>query len=675
MNPDLLRPRTFHRLVLAGALAFVAACSSCDDGKGPSDGSVGDGGDGSIVIPPGCGDGTLVSPEVCDDHNNAAGDGCSPDCATIDPHFICPTPGAACIRIVTCGNAKIEGDETCDDHNANPNDGCDANCHVESGWTCPTVGAACVATACGDGLVAGFEGCDDHNTASNDGCSSTCQLESGYYCPTPGQACVHSTCGNGVIEGLEQCEDCTGIPGDPDGFIRASETCGAGSTFGTKPYDGCDPTCRLEPTCSGGSCTSVCGDGVIQTGSNEACDDGNVRNFDGCSSTCTVEVGFQCTSMVLPAPTTLALPTILRDFKGRDLTGGHIDFELSPSGSFLQGIPQTLLNANKRPQRAIMTTTNTSYPSTDASYLQWYVSDPAGVVNRTIYSTITMTSDNSGTYQFPAPPATSGPNYFPLDGLGFNTPGDPSFEAGRTNGHNFHFTTEARYWFEYAGNERLRFVGDDDLWVFIDGHLCLDLGGQHGAISGIMSFANPSEQDASSGTDQTALVTACKAHLDARRDALRTATGDATANPVFEMIIFNAERHTVQSNFFLTLGHFVKRQSVCVSMCGDGVASSREACDLGANNGMGDGSAYGGCTTGCTFEPYCGDHVVDTTYGETCDDGINLGGAASACAPGCKGMGAACGDGVVQTSAGEQCDDGNVMAGDGCSPTCFLEIN
>ena len=40
-------------------------------------------------------------------------------------------------------------------------------------------------------------------------------------------------------------------------------------------------------------CSALCGDGIYVS-AEEGCDDNNTVNFDGCSSTCTVEPGFSC---------------------------------------------------------------------------------------------------------------------------------------------------------------------------------------------------------------------------------------------------------------------------------------------------------------------------------------------------------------------------------------------
>lgn len=42
----------------------------------------------------------------------------------------------------------------------------------------------------------------------------------------------------------------------------------------------------------GSLCKTVCGDGYYISG--ESCDDGNLTNSDGCSSTCSVESGWYC---------------------------------------------------------------------------------------------------------------------------------------------------------------------------------------------------------------------------------------------------------------------------------------------------------------------------------------------------------------------------------------------
>ena len=41
----------------------------------------------------------------------------------------------------------------------------------------------------------------------------------------------------------------------------------------------------------------ICGDGILDTGFGEQCDDGNFNSGDGCSDMCQVESGWQCTSV------------------------------------------------------------------------------------------------------------------------------------------------------------------------------------------------------------------------------------------------------------------------------------------------------------------------------------------------------------------------------------------
>ncbi len=72
-----------------------------------------------------------------------------------------------------------------------------------------------------------------------------------------------------------------------------------------------------------------------------------------------------------------------------------------------------------------------------------------------------------------------------------------------------------------------------------------------------------------------------------------------------------------------------------------------------------------GCGPGCKLPARCGDTLVQTEYGEQCDNGAMNDGRYTGCTAQCQRAGY-CGDGKTQ-SPQEQCDDG---ANDGSYGTC-----
>jgi cysteine-rich repeat protein len=73
---------------------------------------------------------------------------------------------------------------------------------------------------------------------------------------------------------------------------------------------------------------------------------------------------------------------------------------------------------------------------------------------------------------------------------------------------------------------------------------------------------------------------------------------------------------------------YVATTTVSLTVCGDGLVATNEACDDGTNTGVYSTTIVGrNCNPVCgAYGPYCGDSVTQVFYGEECDDGNNTAG-------------------------------------------------
>jgi fibro-slime domain-containing protein len=244
-------------------------------------------------------------------------------------------------------------------------------------------------------------------------------------------------------------------------------------------------------------------------------------------------------------PESLDLTGVVRDFRERSAEGGHPDFERRPDAGFghycgnvapslgedgkpvftgqgwklssqwkdQYGRPICYLLYNEEAgdvAGSMGVSSNGGIQSQD-SFGMWFNDVPG--VNMSAPLTITLQRQDDGSYLFDdkLDPLYADLNgFFPIeDQLLGNPGGSPD--------RNFHFTFELHTEFTYdaGGKQVFKFIGDDDVWVYINGQLVIDLGGVHAA------------------TEQ---------YVDLNRLGLEH-------NRTYTLDFFFAERHRTQSNF------------------------------------------------------------------------------------------------------------------------------
>lgn len=338
-----------------------------------------------------------------------------------------------------------------------------------------------------DEVTGCFGVCGEGTTRCVDGFWSACEI------PFQVEPCTNN-CG----EGTRSCSDEVWTECDVPRVEEACQNnCGRGTWF---CEDNRWSECAVAPVTE--SCTNDCGTGT------RLCEEDTWSECDvrpttrecsfGCgggTETCTDNEWGPCDA---PRPLPPVLPATIRDF-----SASHPDFESDFAGVDL-GIVEDQLGGDGKPVYRSSTTTPTT--TGEDNFNQWYRDVPGVNQSTEIELVLSPSSFDEDFYVY------SNRAFFPIDN---QLLGNEGYD------HNYHFTLEAEAQFVYESGQVFRFDGDDDIFVFINGFLVIDIGGLHQSLQAEVALDDVAERLG------------------------------ITPGGKYQLKIFFAERHTVESNFVI----------------------------------------------------------------------------------------------------------------------------